>query len=72
VSEDSGELTGPDLAKGVETSSVRGGLLAGHAFGEPVLLVHVEPNWFAVAGKCTHYGAPLDQGVLVADTIRYP
>ena len=72
MSEDSGELTGPDLAKGVETSSVRGGLLAGHAFGAPVLLVHVEPNWFAVAGKCTHYGAPLEQGVLVADTIRCP
>ena len=72
MSEDSVELTGPDLAKGVEASSVRAGLLAGHAFGEPVLLVHVEPNWFAVAGKCTHYGAPLEQGVLVADTIRCP
>jgi NADPH-dependent 2,4-dienoyl-CoA reductase/sulfur reductase-like enzyme/nitrite reductase/ring-hydroxylating ferredoxin subunit len=72
VSEDSVELTGPDLAKGVEASSVRAGLLAGHAFGEPVLLVHVEPNWFAVGGKCTHYGAPLEQGVLVADTIRCP
>ena len=72
MSEDSVELTGPDLAKGVEASSVRAGLLAGHAFGEPVLLVHVEPNWFAVGGKCTHYGAPLEQGVLVADTIRCP
>jgi NADPH-dependent 2,4-dienoyl-CoA reductase/sulfur reductase-like enzyme/nitrite reductase/ring-hydroxylating ferredoxin subunit len=72
VSEDSTELTGPDLAKGVEVSSVRAGLMAGHAFGEPVLLVHVEPNWFAVGGKCTHYGAPLEQGVLVADTIRCP
>jgi NADPH-dependent 2,4-dienoyl-CoA reductase/sulfur reductase-like enzyme/nitrite reductase/ring-hydroxylating ferredoxin subunit len=73
VSEDSVELTGPDLAKGVETSSVRAGqLIAGHAFGEPVLLVHVEPNWFAVGGKCTHYGGPLEQGVLVSDTIRCP
>ncbi len=73
MSDDSVELTGPDLATGVEASSIRAGqLIAGHAFGEPVLLVHVEPNWFAVAGKCTHYGGPLEQGVLVADTIRCP
>jgi NADPH-dependent 2,4-dienoyl-CoA reductase/sulfur reductase-like enzyme/nitrite reductase/ring-hydroxylating ferredoxin subunit len=73
VSDDPVELTGPDLTKGVEASSVGAGqLIAGHAFGEPVLLVHVEPNWFAVGGKCTHYGAPLDQGVLVAETIRCP
>jgi len=73
VTEHSDELTGPDLTKGLEVSSIRPGqLIAGHAFGEPVLLVHVEPNWFAVGGKCTHYGAPLDQGVLVSETIRCP
>jgi NADPH-dependent 2,4-dienoyl-CoA reductase/sulfur reductase-like enzyme/nitrite reductase/ring-hydroxylating ferredoxin subunit len=73
MSEHSDELTGPDLAKGVEISSVGAGqLIAGHAFGEPVLLAHVEPNWFAVGNKCTHYGAPLDQGVLVSETIRCP
>ena len=73
MSEHSDELTGPDLTKGVEISSVRPGqLIAGHAFGEPVLLARVEPNWFAVGAKCTHYGAPLDQGVLVSETIRCP
>ncbi len=73
MTEHSNELIGPDLALGLEVSSVRAGqLIAGHAFGEPVLLVHVEPNWFAVGGKCTHYGAPLDQGVLVSETIRCP
>lgn len=73
MTEHSDELTGPDLTKGLEVSSIRAGqLIAGHAFGEPVLLVHVEPNWFAVGGKCTHYGAPLDQGVLVSETIRCP
>ncbi|GAC1488795.1 MAG: FAD-dependent oxidoreductase [Gemmatimonadaceae bacterium] len=69
----SDELAGPDLTKGVEASSVGAAqLVAGHAFGEPVVLVHVEPNWFAVGGKCTHYGAPLSQGVLVGETIRCP
>ncbi len=73
MTEQSDELTGPDLATGVEVSGIGPGqLIAGHAFGEPVLLVHVEPNWFAVGGKCTHYGAPLDQGVLVSETIRCP
>ncbi|MFL5604404.1 MAG: Rieske 2Fe-2S domain-containing protein, partial [Gemmatimonadaceae bacterium] len=66
MTEHSDELVGPDLTAGVETSGIRPGqLIAGHAFGEQVLLVHVEPNWFAVGGKCTHYSAPLDQGVLV-------
>ena len=73
MSEHSDELTGPDLTKGIEISSVSPGqLIGGHAFGEPVLLAHVEPNWFAVGGKCTHYGAPLHEGVLVSETIRCP
>jgi 3-phenylpropionate/trans-cinnamate dioxygenase ferredoxin reductase subunit len=73
VSDQSNALTGPDLEKGVETSGVRAGqMIAGHAFGEQVLLAHVEPNWFAVGAKCTHYGAPLAEGVLVGETIRCP
>src|SRR5882762_6433048 len=73
MSEPSDELTGPDLTKGVEISSIGAGqVVAGHAFGEPVLLIHVEPNWFAIGAKCTHYGTRLDQGVLVSETIRCP
>jgi apoptosis-inducing factor 3 len=73
VSEHSDELTGPDLSQGVETSSVRGGqIITGHAFGEPVLLAHVEPNWFAVGAKCTHYSAPLEEGILVGETLHCP
>ena len=73
MAEHSDELTGPDLAKGIKLTSVSPGeLIGGHAFGEPVLLVHVEPNWFAVGGKCTHYAATLAEGVLVSETIRCP
>jgi NADPH-dependent 2,4-dienoyl-CoA reductase/sulfur reductase-like enzyme/nitrite reductase/ring-hydroxylating ferredoxin subunit len=73
MAEHSDELTGPDLTQGIELTSVAPGeLVAGHAFGEPVLLVHVEPNWFAVGGKCTHYGATLAEGALVGETIRCP
>ncbi|MEP6857083.1 MAG: FAD-dependent oxidoreductase [Gemmatimonadales bacterium] len=73
MAEHSDELTGPNLAQGIELTSVKPGeLIAGHVFGEPVLLVHVEPNWFAVGAKCTHYGANLAEGVLVSETIRCP
>jgi apoptosis-inducing factor 3 len=73
VSEHSDELTGPDLSRGVEASSVGAGeMITGHAFGEPVLLVHVEPNWFAIGAKCTHYSAPLSDGILVGETVRCP
>jgi NADPH-dependent 2,4-dienoyl-CoA reductase/sulfur reductase-like enzyme/nitrite reductase/ring-hydroxylating ferredoxin subunit len=67
------ELAGPDLARGVEVSTVRPGqLVAGHAFGEAVLLARVDPNWFAIGATCTHYGAPLADGLLVGETIRCP
>ena len=73
MTEHSDELTGPDLASGVENSSVAPGqLVTGHAFGEPVLLVHAGVNWFAVGAKCTHYSAPLEQGLLVGETLRCP
>jgi NADPH-dependent 2,4-dienoyl-CoA reductase/sulfur reductase-like enzyme/nitrite reductase/ring-hydroxylating ferredoxin subunit len=73
VTDHAEELTGPDLENGVRISSVLAGdMVAGHAFGEPVLLAHVEPNWFAIGAKCTHYGAPLAEGVLVGETIRCP
>jgi apoptosis-inducing factor 3 len=73
MAEHSEKLTGPDLTQGIEINGVKPGeLIAGHAFGEPVLLAHVAPNWFAVGAKCTHYGADLSEGVLVNETIRCP
>ena len=57
------ELTGPDLAKGVRADSVADGTtLAGHAFGDPVLLARAGDVFFAVGATCTHYGAPLTVG----------
>src|SRR3954464_170897 len=73
MSDHSDELTGPDLASGIDASTVRPGqMIGGHAFGEPILLAHVEPNWFAVGAKCTHYSATLSEGILVGETIRCP
>jgi NADPH-dependent 2,4-dienoyl-CoA reductase/sulfur reductase-like enzyme/nitrite reductase/ring-hydroxylating ferredoxin subunit len=73
VAADSKESSGPDFAEGVELSSIPdGGMLLGHALGEPVLLVRRGEEAFAIGAICTHYGAPLADGLLVGDTIRCP
>ncbi|AYC32417.1 pyridine nucleotide-disulfide oxidoreductase [Pseudomonas cavernae] len=63
----------PDLAKGVPLASVpASGVLAGHVDGSPVLLVRMGDGLHAVSGLCTHYGAPLADGLVVDDEIRCP
>ena len=64
---------GPDLAKGVALSTVAdGSMLLGHANGEQVLLARRGDELFAIGSVCTHYGAPLADGLLVGDTVRCP
>ena len=47
-------------------------MLLGHAHGEPVLLARRGDELFAIGAVCTHYGAPLADGLLVDDTVRCP
>jgi nitrite reductase/ring-hydroxylating ferredoxin subunit len=53
-------------------SLAEGELFLGHVADEPVLLVRRAADLFAVGASCTHYGAPLADGLLVDDTIRCP
>jgi apoptosis-inducing factor 3 len=65
------KLSGPDLTLGVELSTIPDGtMLLGHARGEPVVLARRGDEVFAIGAICTHYGAPLEQGLLVGDTVR--
>src|SRR5919199_118459 len=67
------ELTGPDLAAGVNESQVPDdGVLLGHANGEAVLLARRGGQLFAVGATCSHYGAPLAEGIVADGTIRCP
>jgi len=68
-----GELSGPDLTQGVELAAIpNGAMLLGHAGSEPVLLVRRGVEVFAIGATCTHYGAPLAEGLVVGDTVRCP
>ena len=73
MSEEKPKLSGPDLTQGVELATIPDGtMLLGHAQGEPVLLARRGDEVFAIGAICTHYGAPLEQGLLVGDTVRCP
>src|SRR3546814_15529222 len=66
-------LSGPDLAQGVALSAIPDkNMLLGHAHAEQVLLVRRGHELFAIGATCTHYGAPLGDALLIADTIRFP
>ena len=67
------ELTGPDLTSGVAITEIaEGGMLAGHAQGEAVLLARRAGEWFAIGAMCSHYSGPLAEGLMVDDTVRCP
>jgi apoptosis-inducing factor 3 len=73
MSTETSQLSGPDLGLGVPLSSLpEGGMLQGHAGGEAILLARRAGELFALGAFCTHYGAPLADGLLVGDTIRCP
>lgn len=67
------EPTGPDLAAGVPATDLDdGAMLLGHVGDEGVILARRGDELFAIGAACTHYGAPLAEGLMVADTVRCP
>ena len=62
-----------DLMKGIPESDLADGkMLAGKVGKEDVLLARSGEEVFAVGAFCTHYHAPLADGLLVGNTIRCP
>ena len=66
-------LKGPDLAAGISSDQLVDGIpTVGHFQGEPVLLVRRGEDVLAIGAACSHYGAPLDEGLVVENTVRCP
>jgi NADPH-dependent 2,4-dienoyl-CoA reductase/sulfur reductase-like enzyme/nitrite reductase/ring-hydroxylating ferredoxin subunit len=73
MAEASQDLEGPDFENGCDIEKVpEGGMLAGHAFGEAVLVAREGNELFAIGATCTHYGGPLAKGLMVNCTVRCP
>lgn len=73
MGETSTEVSGPDFTKGVLLSEIsEEGRLLGQANGEGVLLLRNKNEFFAVGAVCTHYTAPLFDGVVIGSQIRCP
>jgi apoptosis-inducing factor 3 len=64
---------GPDLTQGIPASDLaEGRMITGHVGEEAVLLARSGSKVFAIGAKCTHYGGPLAEGLMVGDTVRCP
>jgi NADPH-dependent 2,4-dienoyl-CoA reductase/sulfur reductase-like enzyme/nitrite reductase/ring-hydroxylating ferredoxin subunit len=63
----------PDLKAGIAIDSLAdGGMILGQVDGEDVMLARRGEELFAVGAACTHYHGPLNEGLLVDDTVRCP
>ena len=64
---------GLDLAAGISVDQLGDGIpVEGHFQGDPVLLVRHGEEVFAIGARCSHYGASLDEGLVVGDTVHCP
>jgi apoptosis-inducing factor 3 len=70
------EQTGPaspDLTQGISLAELPdGGKLVGHVGEEEILLARSGAEVFAVGAHCSHYHAPLVDGLVIDGTIRCP
>lgn len=64
---------GPDLCQGIDAAALAdGAMVQGHVGDEAVLLARQGNEVFAIGATCSHYGAPLAEGLLVGDSVRCP
>jgi NADPH-dependent 2,4-dienoyl-CoA reductase/sulfur reductase-like enzyme/nitrite reductase/ring-hydroxylating ferredoxin subunit len=67
------QASGPDFALGVPVADIgEGATLAGRSGDTPILLSRREGRFYAVEAACTHYGAPLSDGLVTGDRVRCP
>ena len=67
------ELTGPDLTVGFAMSDLAENVpVLGHAQGEAIVLIRTGADVRALGARCSHYGGPLAEGLVVGETLRCP
>src|SRR5258707_38065 len=65
--------SGPDLSTGLDFAQLaEGAMVVGHVGLEAVLLVRCGEEIFALGASCSHYHGPLNEGLVVGDTVRCP
>ena len=70
---DAQETSKPDLKGGIAFDDLAdGGMVVGLVADEEVILARRGGEVFAVGAHCTHYHAPLADGLMVGDTLRCP
>jgi 3-phenylpropionate/trans-cinnamate dioxygenase ferredoxin reductase subunit len=71
---DSEAPSGPDLgSEGIPADELQGGALAAGSYqGNRVVVVQAGSAIYALDGSCSHYGAPLDEGIFDGECIRCP
>jgi NADPH-dependent 2,4-dienoyl-CoA reductase/sulfur reductase-like enzyme/nitrite reductase/ring-hydroxylating ferredoxin subunit len=72
MAEQQTSLIGPDLTQGVALADLVKGRLLGHVGDHEVLLVQADSELFAIGARCSHYHAPLADGVVAGKTVRCP
>jgi apoptosis-inducing factor 3 len=73
MGEESGGLQGANFTAGVREDVLEEGIpFLGHADGEAVIIVRRGAELFATGERCTHYGGPLHEGLVVGEEIRCP
>jgi apoptosis-inducing factor 3 len=65
-------VSGPDLAAGIADNALGDQPLVGHVGDQAVLLIRDGQHIRAVGATCTHYGAPLADGIVRDGQVRCP
>lgn len=67
------DVSGPDLTQGIALADLQqDSPVVGHVGDDAVVVVRRGEEVFAIGARCTHYGGPLEEGLVVGDSIRCP
>ncbi|KQW18592.1 pyridine nucleotide-disulfide oxidoreductase [Afipia sp. Root123D2] len=72
MSQDNVAPGGPDLTRGVSPADFAGNKMVGHVGDQEVLLIRTDDEIFAIDAHCSHYHAPLVDGLVVGASVRCP